>query len=375
MANPLRELYRLGQSVWLDQLSRDWLPDTLQSYVERDGITGVTTNPAIFRQALASSRAYDEPLRAAARTVTTAAEALDLVLLEDICRACDVLARVYESSGGTEGYVSHEVSPLLAMDEWATIEEASRLWKAIDRPNALIKIPATDAGLRAIRRCLAEGIKVNVTLIFSWRQYARVADVYLSALEDRLAMGGDLANIVSVASLFVSRVDTHVDAELDRLIATLPAGSARAGEVRELQGRAAVANGCLAYEHFQKLVAGERFRRLAHQGARAQRLLWASTSTKNPAYSDVKYVEELAVRETINTIPLSTLEAFRDHGCVRAPACGDFENAHRIVTRLAELGIDLDAVGEELQRQGVDAFVSAYQANLEAVAAKLGWDA
>ncbi len=374
MPNPLHELVRLGQSVWLDQLRRDWLPDILATYVRQDAVTGVTTNPAIFQQALASSSAYDAGLSELATHGRDAELVLDELLADDIRQACDVLQPVYDASQGWDGYVSHEVSPFLAHDAASTVSEARRLWQAIGRPNLLIKIPATEAGVFACRECLREGINVNMTLVFSLRQYQAVAEAYLSALEDRLTAGLRPGEVTSVASIFVSRIDSHVDAELERRLAAGGLAEADRNGLAALRGRAAVANSRLIWHRFSELLAEEPFRRLESLGARPQRVLWASTSTKNPSYSDVKYVEELAGPMTINTIPLSTLEAFRDHGRARDELTGSEGDARAVVGALAQWGIDLQAVGEVLLQEGLAAFQRAYEANIRAVATALAAD-
>ncbi len=368
MSSPLRELGRLGQSLWYDNIHRGLLRSgELARMVREDGIVGVTSNPTIFDKAIGEGGEYDEQILALAAQGYGVEESYEALVTEDIRQAADVLRPVYEATAGRDGYVSLEVSPELAYDAEATVEAVRRLWRLLDRPNVMVKIPGTRQGLPAIQRCLMEGMNINVTLLFSVRRYEEVVEAYIRALEERARQGQPLDGIASVASFFVSRVDTLVDRLLEER--ALEAGPA-AEEAASLLGRAAVANAKLAYERFQALYAGERFRALAARGARPQRLLWASTSTKDPRYSDVKYVEELIGPDTVNTVPQVTLDAFRDHGRVAPTLTAGLEEAKEIIARLARLGIDMEAVAQELERQGVELFAESYRRTLASLAEK-----
>ena len=349
--NPLCRLLDEGQSAWLDQLRREWTRDgTLQAFIDEDCVRGVTSNPAIFKAALQGSSAYDAQVAELVGTGQEAEQVYDRLTLDDIIASCDIFRGVFDQSAGLDGYVSHEVSPALAYDTQATIEEARRLWQAVDRSNLMIKIPATNEGIPAIRAALREGINVNVTLMFSLCHYDAVAEAYLAGLEDRLEDGNPIDHLASVASFFVSRVDSHVDTRLQALADAGEAGAT------ELMGRAAVANAQRAWRRAAEIFGGTRFARLARNGARPQRVLWASTSTKNPAFPDVLYVDELIGPDTVNTLPLKTLEAFRDHGTVARTIDADLDAADEIVRRLCALDIDLEEVGQVLLREGVEAF-------------------
>jgi transaldolase len=353
--NPLRRLQALGQSVWLDYLRRDLIASgELARLVREDAVTGITSNPAIFEKAIAESADYDEAIAAFPATAT--AEAIyDRLTLADIAAAADVLRPTFAATGGRDGFVSIEVSPRLADDAEATVAEAQRLWAALERPNVMIKVPATPAGCAAIRRLIAAGVNVNVTLMFSLGHYEAVAEAYIAGLEERRAAGLPVAGVASVASFFVSRVDQKLDPRL-----------AAAGRP-DLCGRVAVANAKAAYARFREVFAGERFRRL---GAAVQRPLWASTSTKNPAYSDVLYVEELIGPDTVNTMPPQTLAAYRDHGRPEVRVTQGLAEARALLAELPRLGIDLAAAGDELQREGVRLFAEAYDKVLASIARK-----
>jgi transaldolase len=369
--NPLRQLESHGQSAWLDQVRRDWFESRLQAWIDEDDVRGVTSNPSIFQAAISQSDCYDDQIRELAAQGLAADAIYDRVTLDDIVSACDVFRQVYDSTMGLDGYVSHEVSPRLAYDTLATLREAERLWKAVDRPNLMIKIPATKEGLPAIRQALAKGININVTLMFSMAHYEAVADAYLYGLEDRLAAGGSINSVASVASFFVSRVDSKVDKILDSRLATeAPQGTTSAKRLLALKGKAAVANSKRAYRRYEEIFTSDRFAVLERRGARPQRVLWASTSTKNPAYSDVLYVDELIGPNTVNTLPLKTLEAFRDHGRVAATLTAGLDEADRVVSELGSLGIDLRALGEQLSEEGVQAFINSLDGVLEAIEQK-----
>jgi transaldolase len=351
--NRVRRLYRFGQSVWLDQLSRELLQTgRLAKMIAAKEVSGVTSNPTIFDKAIEGSTYYDEQISAlVGRHPKMGAEALyEALVIKDIQGAADLLRPVYERSGKVDGYVSLEVSPKLAYETEATMEDVRRLFWLVGRPNVFIKIPATDEGLPAIRAMLGEGVNVNVTLMFSQQDYTNVARAYLAGLEKFFRAGGDLSRLASVASYFVSRIDVAVD----RLLA----------EGSPLRGRIAIANTKVAYAMFQKTFSSARFLRLREKGARVQRLLCASTSTKNPAYSDVLYAEGLIGPDTINTMPTETLEAFRDHGKARLSMTEDLAGAKKDLRALARAGIDLDEVCRRLKVEGVEKFSESFDALL-----------
>ncbi|ACL62182.1 bifunctional transaldolase/phosoglucose isomerase [Methylobacterium nodulans] len=366
--NPLKALHaEQGQAVWLDFLARGFVArGDLGRLVTEDGLRGVTSNPAIFEKAIGQSDEYDDALRKAGdgRVV----DLYEGLAIADIQAAADVLRSVYDASGGRDGFVSLEVSPYLAMHTQETIAEARRLWAAVARDNLMVKVPATPEGLPAIRTLTAEGINVNITLLFSQDVYEEVANAYIAGLEELAAKGGPVGRIASVASFFVSRIDSNVDAKLDERIAK--AGAEEKAALEALKGRVAIANAKLAYQRYKRLFAGARWEALAAKGAHRQRLLWASTGTKNKAYSDVLYVEELIGPDTVNTMPPATMDAFRDHGRVRATLEEDVGGAERILASLARAGIDLDAVTKDLVREGVQLFADAADKLLGAVAGK-----
>jgi transaldolase len=356
--NPLQRLWdEHKQAVWLDFIERDLLTGGgLARLIADDGVRGVTSNPSIFQKAIEGGGPYDEAvgdLLAADPEMETMA-LYEALAIEDIRHAADILKPVWSSSGGEDGYVSLEVSPRLAAETDATVVEARRLWKAVDRPNLMIKVPATAEGIPAIERLIADGINVNATLMFSLADYEAVATAYLRGLEK----AAEPAAVASVASFFVSRVDTMVDAALEAI------GS---DEALALRGQAAIANAKLAYKRFEEIFRGAGFSALAARGARVQRPLWASTSAKNPAYSDVVYVEELIGPDTVNTLPVATLEAYRDHGEPRETITKDLDEAHKVFEALTALGIDMDEVTSELQVKGVAAFAASFDQLLAAL--------
>ena len=355
-AHPLESLHHCGQAVWLDFLSRRFIAEGgLKQLVEHDGLAGVTSNPTIFEKAIAGSADYDTSLEAAESGSDCGVMALyERLAIEDIQRAAEVLRPVYDAKRGDDGFVSLEVSPYLAMDTAATIAEARRLSRAVGRDNVMIKVPATKAGLPAIRALTAEGIKVNITLLFSQQVYEQVADAYIGGLEQLVANGGDPGTVSSVASFFVSRIDVAVDKLVDE----------------GLRGKVAIANAKLAYQRYKRLFAGPRWDKLAAKGARVQRVLWASTGTKNPAYSDVLYVDELIGPQTINTLPPATLDAFRDHGRVRLSLEEGVDEAAETMAQLERLGVSIDAVTEKLTEDGVRRFADDFDKLLGAVARK-----
>ncbi len=354
----LHELAALGQAPWLDFIARSLLGSGQFQELLDQGILGVTSNPTIFERAISAGADYDEQLRSLSGAGKTTEQIYEALVLEDITRALDTLRPLYHASHGLHGYVSLEVNPHLAHDTEGTILEARRFFHGLGRPNLFIKVPATREGIRAIRTLIAEGINVNVTLMFSLAHYEAVAEAYIAGLEQRVATGGDVSLVASVASFFVSRVDTAVDKALEKM------GRA------ELQGKIAVANTKLAYACFRRVFSGPRWGRLAACGARVQRPLWASTGSKNPAYPDTLYVDTLIGADTVNTMPLPTIAAFLDHGQVALTVDQGVEEARLQVGRLAELGVDLDAITERLQDEGVAAFVKSYDDLLSAIVSK-----
>jgi len=352
--NPLHRLAALGQSAWLDYIDRALLAGGgLERLIREDGISGVTSNPAIFEQAIAQHVEYDAAIALLARRGAGATEIYEALAVEDVCRAADLLGGVYAASGGRDGYVSLEVSPLLAHDTEATVAEAQRLWARVARPNLMIKVPATRAGLTAVKELIGAGVNVNATLLFGVARYREVMEAHLAGLERRVATGKPLDRIASVASFFLSRIDSLVDRVLDRHSAREVA--------RSLRGRAAIASARMAYQYFQGCLVSSRWQRMAARGARPQRLLWASTSTKDPAYSDVKYVEALIGPDTVNTLPPETVAAYREHGNPSRRLEEELDAARALPGQLAALGIELAAVGEELERQGVQKFIEPYE--------------
>jgi transaldolase len=358
--NRLRALTEHGQAIWLDYIRRDLLTSgELASLIEADGVSGLTSNPAIFEKAIGGSDLYDEDLaELLAEDRERSTEALyEELAIRDIRLAADALLPVWQACDGSDGYVSLEVAPRLARDTEGTVAEARRLWRAVGRPNLMIKVPATEEGLPAVETLLAEGIHVNITLMFSLADYEAVAGAYLRGL----ARNREPAKVASVASFFVSRVDSKVDAALER------AGSP---EALALLGKAGIANSKLAYRRYQELFEGEAFAGLRARGARVQRVLWASTSTKNPAYRDVLYVEELIGPQTVNTLPPETLEAFRDHGEARTTLTQDLREAEESLARLAHVGVDLQQVTAELQSEGIEKFAQPFDRLLQTLDAK-----
>ncbi len=370
--NPVRQLEQAGQSVWLDYIRRSLLVyGGLERLIDNDGIKGVTSNPAIFEKAIAGSNDYIETIRELAKAPDSDAESVyERIAIDDIQYAADILHPVYHETQGRDGYVSLEVSPRLAHDSEATIDAARHLWRTVKRENLMIKVPATEAGLVAVEILLAEGINVNVTLLFSRKVCAQVVETFLRGLERLHESGGDIAKVASVASLFVSRIDSAVDHLLDEKIESA-IGSADVVRLQALKGKAAVANAKLAYQQYKKLFSGPRWEALAAVGARSQRLLWASTGTKNPAYSDVFYIESLIGADTVNTVPPATLDAFRDHGSARTQLEDDLEQAQADLAALEAEGISLDQVTDTLLSEGLEKFVAAYEKLLKAVSQAL----
>ena len=356
----LNELAALGQSVWLDYISREILEDgTLKNYISI-GVRGVTSNPTIFEKAINGSQDYDEEMKELISNDKSAKEIYDSLVLKDISAAADLFLPVYEQTGGTDGYVSIEVDPTLANDTEGTVREARTLFAELSRPNIMIKVPATPAGIPAIETLISEGINVNVTLMFSMAHYKSVVEAYISGLEKYHDKGGDLRKVASVASFFVSRVDVAVDRMLQEI------GN------RELQGKIAIANSILVYSKFLDIIAGARWQKLEKEGARIQRVLWASTGTKNPEYSDTLYVDSLIGDHTVNTIPPDTLDAFMNDGTVARTIASGLDSSKACIDALQNLGIDLDEITEKLQLEGVDKFIHSFDTLMEAIRRKNG---
>ena len=361
--DPIAELKRLGQSVWLDQIDRTMIRSGLLARYRDAGVSGVTANPTIFARALESSDAYADEI---ARRLEARHEPESIVwdlLIEDVQAAADVFRPVYDREHGGDGFVSIEVSPEVAGDTERTIAAARELQRRCARPNVMVKIPATPAGLPAIQTMIADGANINVTLIFGIERYVKVVEAFLAGLEQHRARGGDLGRVHSVASFFVSRVDTKVDEQLTKKMEQLD--SKRRPELEGLLGRAAVANSKLAYALFTQLHSGSHWDALRSAGAAVQRCLWASTSTKNPRYRDTMYVEELIGPATINTMPVATFEAFRDHGQVELTLQKDVDGARHVLERLAMVGIDLAAITQELEDEGVSGFAKSFRESIE----------
>ncbi|MBA2665607.1 MAG: transaldolase [Trueperaceae bacterium] len=363
--NPLRRLAALGQSVYLDAISRPMIEGgDLRRLIEEDDLQGVTSNPAIFEKAIAQSADYDDAIAELAGRGMPSAEIFETLAVEDIRAAADLFAASHQASDGQHGYVSLEVSPLLADDTDGTIAEARRLWRALDRANVFVKVPGTKAGLPAVRRLTALGINVNVTLLFGLPRYQAVAEAYIAGLEDRLAAGESVSGVASVASFFLSRIDVLIDPRLDELVR---AGGDRGERAAALRGTAAIASAKRAFVIYTSLFGGDRFAPLAAAGARPQRLLWASTGVKDPAYHDLAYVEPLIGADTVTTLPQETLDAYRDHGDPRPRLTDELDEAEAKLRALGELGIDLDAATVALEREGVEKFVTPFESLMQAI--------
>jgi transaldolase/glucose-6-phosphate isomerase len=366
--NPLRALLGYRQSMWLDYIRRDLITSgSLKTMIEEDGLRGMTSNPAIFEKAIAESSLYDDILKSlASRNDLDTKARYEQIAIRDIQGAADLLRPVYESSKFRDGYVSLEVSPLLALKTQETIDEARRLWKAVNRENVMIKIPGTAEGLPAIRQAIGEGINVNVTLLFAQEVYEKVAEAHIAGLEDLAKRGGDLKKIGGVASFFISRIDSLVDSMINDKLKTATDAQQQA-LLKSLLGKVAIANGKLTYLRYQRIFSGPRWQALAAQGAQTQRVLWASTSTKNPAYRDVMYVEELIGPDTVNTMPPATIDAFRDHGRLRNSLTEDVAGAQNVMDNLARTGISIKEVTTKLTDDGVKLFADAFHKLLAAV--------
>jgi transaldolase len=362
--NPIQTLHKLGQSIWIDYIERGMVQSGELKRMVDLGVRGVTSNPTIFQQAISKSDAYKDDLQRLAKQSDSPKEIFETLAIADIQAAADVLSLVYKSSNGHDGFVSLEVAPDLALDTEATIAEARRLHQAVNRPNLMVKVPATLAGLPAIRQLIADGININVTLIFSLERYAAVMDAYISGLEQRQAVGQAIDNIASVASFFISRVDSAVDSRLEKSAQKYPE---QAEGILALRGKIALANAKLAYHQFQRTFTGTRWETLASAGAQLQRPLWASTSTKNPEYPDLLYVDNLIGPHTVNTMPLKTFEDFQDHGVATMTVDLGVEEAEAEVVALAKYGISLTEVTDELEQEGVQKFADSYTELLETI--------
>ena len=354
--NKVKQIHSFGQSIWLDFIDRKFIADgKLKSLIDDDGIRGVTSNPAIFEKAISSSDQYDNDIATLSKDAKTTEEIFFGLAIKDIQNACDLFKDLYEESGHVDGYVSLEVSPFLALDAEGTAKQAEELWKKVDRKNVMIKIPGTKPGLQAIRESIGKGININVTLLFGLPRYEEVTEAYISGLEDHLAAGHKIAHISSVASFFLSRIDVLVDPMLDEK------------GLGDLKGEVAIASAKKAYEIYKRVFSGPRWEKLAAEGAQPQRLLWASTSSKNPAFKDTKYVEALIGADTVDTVPLETIEAFRDHGIAANVLEDGLDEATATLDKLKGAGIDIDKITQQLEDEGIDKFNKPFEKLLKAI--------
>jgi transaldolase len=369
MTNPLQRLNALGQSIWYDYIRRDlFTSGRLDRLIKEDALTGMTSNPTIFQKAIADSDLYDDDIRRLAGEGRDTFRVFEGLAVADVCAAADAFRAVYDRTGGDDGFVSIEVGPHVALDTAGTIEEARRLWKSCTRPNVMVKIPATEQGIPAIRQCLEEGININITLLFSVDRYREVMEAYLAGMEARVRKGESVDRIRSVASFFVSRVDTMTDKKLD---AKKEAATDRERALaRDLRGKFGIANARVAYETFRQTFEGPRFAALAARGVRLQKPLWASTSTKDPSLPDIYYVEALVAPDTVDTMPPETLEAYRDHGDPKVRIGDDLPGAHAVFRNLQELGIDLGSIFRDLETEGVRKFSDSYDSLMKTLAEK-----
>jgi transaldolase len=366
--NPLKLLEKYGQSIWLDYIRRDLLTSgKLRRYIDDDGLRGITSNPAIFFNAIAESTIYDQQIRDLTMNNKNSTKIYEIISQQDVRNAADEFKSVYDKTKRQDGYVSLEVNPHLAHDTRGTIEEARRLWTALNRPNVFIKIPATLEGLPAIRQLISEAININVTLIFGLPRYRKVAEAYLSGLEDRAKQGKSLNNIASVASFFLGRIDSMLDPILEKLIES---GSKTDPKAKNAHGQVAISSAKAAYQMYNEIFGSDRFKILEDKGARAQRLLWASTSTKNPNYSDIKYIESIIGKDTVNTVPPKTIDAYRDHGNPELRLERDVEEALRIMSSLPELGIDINKISQQLEDEGIVKFNEPFDKLMDAITKK-----
>jgi len=366
--NPLKKLETLGQSIWLDYIRRDLITGgELYQLIENDGLRGMTSNPAIFQKAIAESNIYDVDIRKMASEKKDVNAIYEAISQHDVQKAADVFRPLYEMSKGDDGYVSLEVNPHLAKDTEGTIEEGRRLWSALNRPNVLIKVPATTEGLPAIRQLISEGINVNVTLLFGLPRYREVAEAYVEGLEMRVAQGKPIDKIASVASFFLSRIDTIIDPLLEKIIES---DSKKKEIAKKALGEVAISSARLAYQIYKEIFDSKRFKKLEYKDACVQRLLWASTSNKNPKYSDIKYIEALIGANTVNTVPPQTIDAYRDHGNPKLRIEMDMIKANFVLQSLPELGIDIDKVTQQLEDEGIGKFNEPFDKLMEALAKK-----
>ncbi len=371
-ANPLKGLLEYGQSPWMDYVRRDLLTSgALKKLIQEDGLMGMTSNPTIFEKAITGSKDYSDILESPEAKKLDAKGVYEKIAIRDVQDATDIFKPVYQQTKRRDGYVSLEVSPLLANDTQGTIDEARRLWKSVGRENVMIKVPGTTEGLPAIRTLLEEGININITLLFAQWVYEDVAEAFLQALEARTKKGQDISHIASVASFFVSRIDTLIDSQIDAKLKTVTDAN-QSALLTSLQGRVAIANAKLTYHKYHEIYGGPRWKALAAKGAQTQRLLWASTSTKNPKYRDVLYVEELIGADTVDTIPPATFDAFRDHGRVRASLAENLDDAAKTMLALEKAGISMKEVTDKLVVDGVRLFADAFKQLLEATGKTAG---
>jgi len=373
MSNPIVEIgNQYGQSIWMDNLSRDIIESgELKQSISDKGIRGITSNPAIFEKAIAGNKIYDNAIESGIKSNKSVQEIYEDLVFTDIRNACDIFMPVYEESDGLDGYVSIEVPPNLAKDTESTIAEARRYYKTIDRPNLMIKIPGTPEGLPAVEQVISEGMSVNVTLLFSIQSYIDTAWAYIKGLEKRAAAGEDISKISSVASFFLSRIDSNIDGRIDSKLGG--AGGETKAKLEAIKGKVAIANAKIAYQKYKEIFSGDRWEALASKGAKAQRLLWASTSTKNPEYSDVMYVDELVGLDTVNTLPPNTIEACVDHCDPANRIETDLDSAHKVIDGLKDdaVDIDLDAVMDELLEEGIDKFVQPFESLMSSLESKV----
>ncbi len=364
-----------GQSIWMDNLTRDLIESgELRRMIEERGIRGITTNPAIFEKAISGSKLYDADIEAGIQAQKSVEQIYESLIFDDIRNACDILRPIYEQSGGLDGYVSIEVRPTIADDTQATIDEARRYYQEIERENVMIKIPGTMSGFEAIEQVIQDGINVNVTLLFSLKNYIDAAEAYVRGLEARVAQNQDISKIASVASFFLSRIDSKVDELIDQKLKTVGTDGAQfSAQLSAVQGKVAIANAKIAYEKYQQLVRSERWQALKSKGANIQRLLWASTGTKDPKYSDVMYVNALIGADTVNTLPPTTIEACADHCDVAERLSMDIDKAHTLIDNLKDpnIDIDLEQVMNEVTKDGIDKFIKPYQAIIQSLEGKV----
>ncbi|MGI0493583.1 transaldolase [Alkalinema pantanalense CENA528] len=374
VAKHIYEIEQLGQSIWMDNLARDLIQSgELQRMIETRGLQGITSNPAIFEKAIVGNKVYDAAIEAGIRAKQSLMEIYESLIFEDIRNACDIFMPVYEQSQGLDGYISIEVPPTIARNTEDTISEAKRYFAAIGRPNVMIKIPGTPEGLPAVTEVIAAGINVNVTLLFSVQSYIDTAWAYIAGLEKLSESGGDVSKIASVASFFLSRIDSNVDSQLDSLLKNPDLSEATRSKLENLKGKIAIANAKIAYQEYKKIIASDRWQALAAKGAKVQRLLWASTGTKNPNYSDVMYVDELVGADTVNTLPPQTIEACADHCDVAPRVESNIEDAYAVVAALQDpdVNINLDRVMDELLADGIEKFVQPFEALMKSLQDKV----